>query len=186
MAKPIVKCENCQQNFEAKNAKGQSYLPRFCSRQCHGESKRAKTVQVQCVQCQKVFDRKIWHARKTLGRGPFCGFPCYAQWQRENMKGPVNPSWKGEDSPDRESAQWHRNRRYVLERDGACLVCGSLRRLAVHHKIPWEPNQADPHAMDNLATLCRRCHDRIHSLTRRVAQLEPLKSELSSMLEALG
>ena len=185
MVKPILRCEHCQEDFVPRHAKGDSYVPRFCSRQCHGKSKRSRMIQVQCVQCQKVFDRKEWHAQKTQNRGPFCGFRCYGQWQKENMKGPANPSWKGEDSPERESAQWHRNRRYAQERDGACLVCGSHRRLAIHHKIPWESNQVDPHAMDNLATLCRRCHDRIHSLIRRVAKLEPLKAELDSMRAAL-
>ena len=71
---PNLTCEHCQQPFLARNAKP-SYRPRFCSRQCHGKSKRAAVVEVQCVQCNRLFDRKAWHAAKTQGRGPFCGFP---------------------------------------------------------------------------------------------------------------
>ena len=70
---PTLTCEQCQQSFLARNWKP-TYRPRFCSRQCHGKSKRAAVVEVQCVQCKRLFDRKVWHAAKTQGRGPFCGF----------------------------------------------------------------------------------------------------------------
>src|SRR6187455_1018882 len=94
---PTLTCEHCHQPFLARNAKG-NYRPRYCSRQCHGQSKQANTVTVECVVCRRQFPRKIWHAQKTKGRGPFCGFQCYAAWQSQNLKGPNNASWKGESS----------------------------------------------------------------------------------------
>ncbi len=147
---PTLVCENCHSEFVARNWKP-NYQPRFCSRQCHGASKRAAVIAVHCVQCSRQFPRKKWHAQKTQGRGPFCGFDCYAKWQSENLRGANNPQWKGEPGNGRQSAEWDRNRRRCLDRDGhACRVCHSTDRLVVHHKSPWAKNQADPHAMDNL------------------------------------
>lgn len=52
-------------------------------------------------------------------------------------------------------------REYVLDRDGyACVQCGSTRQLAVHHKDCKKFNNSP----DNLVTLCRSCHAKIHSL----------------------
>ena len=181
MAHPILTCEYCQKPFEARNAKP-SYRPRFCSRQCHGKSKRAAVVLVQCVQCRLQFPRKTWHAEKTKGRGPFCGFQCYADWQKENMKGQNNPAWTGQSDNDRGSAHYHSQRQKALERDGRrCRACGAEDDLEAHHKIPWAPNQESPHALGNLATLCGKCHRRLHYLQRRVRALEKLKAQLNQL-----
>lgn len=182
---PTLTCEHCHSEFSARNWKP-NYQPRFCSRQCHGMSKRAPVVPVRCVQCSKQFPRKEWHARKTMGRGPFCGFQCYAEWQSQNMAGPDNPAWKGEPGNERNSAEWSRNRKACLERDGfRCRICSSTEDLAVHHKIPWAPGQIDPHAMGNLVTLCERCHHRLHYLQRKVPALRKLEQELARMSQSI-
>jgi len=62
--------------------------------------------------------------------------------------------------------QEHRSRRrfaghrdQVLERDGRrCCGCGSLNKLAVHHRLPGV------HQPRFLITLCAACHARIHRL----------------------
>jgi 5-methylcytosine-specific restriction endonuclease McrA len=183
---PTLTCEQCQQPFLARNWKPSVPAPRFCSRQCHGRSKQANVVTVECVVCHRQFPRKIWHARKTGDRGPFCGFQCYAAWQSQHLKGPNNNSWKGESSNERECAEWSRNRDACVERDGRqCRVCGSPDRLTVHHKIPWAPNQVAPHAMDNLVTLCVPCHGRLHSLMHRVPALRKLEQELFRVMESI-
>jgi len=45
-------------------------------------------------------------------------------------------------------------RRYVLARDGGCVIdgCGSTYRLEVHHLVP--SSQGGPHDPENLVTLC--------------------------------
>ena len=59
------------------------------------------------------------------------------------------------------SARWRRVRRVALDRAGwRCEDCGVAARLEVHHVQPL-PDGA-PYALDNLAALCRRCHDRRH------------------------
>jgi len=53
-----------------------------------------------------------------------------------------------------------RQRRVVIERDGRCVICGSLKELEVHHiegVLTPDGLQRINH-YDNLAALCRRCH----------------------------
>ena len=186
---PSLVCQHCQKEFRPAGYRGprSKYQPKFCSPQCFGKSKSAPVVQVQCIQCQKVFPRKIWHAEKTAGRGPFCGFRCYGDWQSQNLRGRNNPRWAGGRADnERSSAHWKVQRKRALERDGLqCLRCGTEDGLEVHHRIPWAPNQADPHALDNLATLCGKCHHRLHYLEKRVRALEKLKVELERFHQSL-
>lgn len=44
----------------------------------------------------------------------------------------------------------------VKDRDGGCLSCDTESDLIVHHIIPH--NEGGSNDVDNLATLCRRCH----------------------------
>ena len=61
------------------------------------------------------------------------------------------------------SPEWRELRLYVLERDGwACRLCGSTRRLEVHHR--WYPEPMRRDGPWNCTTLCRRCHRRYHRL----------------------
>jgi 5-methylcytosine-specific restriction endonuclease McrA len=71
-----------------------------------------------------------------------------------------------EQSNRRHSSQIDRARVAVLERDGKCLRCGRTDSLHVHHKEHWEPGQENPHALDNLETLCSSCHRKEHPVPR--------------------
>lgn len=84
------KCPSCLKMFSQKDPKRPST---YCSRICAGRARRT-SVEVECVICRKTFQRRPYHAKKSLERGPFCGFRCYAEWQRKNMVGKSNPSWK--------------------------------------------------------------------------------------------
>jgi hypothetical protein len=56
-----------------------------------------------------------------------------------------------------------RMRRQVLKRDGyqcAATGCSHTNNLEMHHRIPVA--QGGESTLDNLVTLCRRCHRRLH------------------------
>jgi len=61
---------------------------------------------------------------------------------------------------------WRVQRTSCLYRDGyRCQGCGSNRRLVVHH---WEPYRfSHDNGLDNLVTLCSRCHQEVHATYRR-------------------
>lgn len=155
-------CQQCGSPFEPRNER-KGHPARFCSRKCSGLAQR-KRVTLVCRQCGRPFERKAYMADWSQDRGPFCGFRCYGEWQRENSTGDGNPNFRP-SSPRRGAGEWERNRLRALERDGhRCVRCGSARRLHVHHRKPWNDRQKHPHALDNLETLCASCHRRSHPM----------------------
>lgn len=159
-------CQQCQRPFLSlwhKSTKPAMY----CSLACRDEAQRIR-VTVTCVQCGTAFRRTPRHVALSKERGPFCGFRCYGQWQKEHTQGEANPNYKPQ-SPARTGGQWERARKEALARDRhRCQRCGSTNRLHVHHKIAWEEGQPDPHALDNLETLCASCHRKAHPMTARL------------------
>ena len=155
-------CQRCGKAFQPKDDRP-NRPAKYCSRKC-GQPNQPNKVKLICRQCGKVFLRKGYMAEWSQDRGPFCGFRCYGQWQKENTLGSMNPNFRVK-SPYRGSGQWVRNRLLALDRDGnKCVLCGSTYRLGVHHKSPWEEGQDDPHELDNLQTLCATCHRKVHPM----------------------
>lgn len=66
-------------------------------------------------------------------------------------------------SDPRVQARWAVIRERALARDGyKCVVCSSPHNLEGHHLDGWKwfPNRR--FAVDNIVTLCRKCHKRFH------------------------
>ena len=62
------------------------------------------------------------------------------------------------------SHRWKRLRKLVLERDEyTCRHCGSNRDLTVHHR---HYSSLGHEQLDDLQTLCRKCHDHLHDADR--------------------
>ena len=62
---------------------------------------------------------------------------------------------------------WKRLRKKVLHRDGhACVNCGSVGELHVHHIVPRSCNGANE--MSNLVTVCANCHYTLHGFENRI------------------
>ena len=81
---------------------------------------------------------------------------------------------------------WRRLRGIVLKRDSArCVECGSVYRLQVDHI--WPLFKGGSNSLDNLRTLCYKCHkDKtladadVRPVKGRDAWLEYLKEEYSA------
>lgn len=166
-----MNCRQCGVWFRGRQKDGM--VLKYCSRACRDEARRTG-VRLVCRQCGVEFYRKKYQESWSQERGPFCSMPCYGEWQREWTGGPENPNWRPQ-SPVRGAGQWERNRQIAIERDShTCQDCGSVKWLHVHHVVPWAPGQADPHALDNLRTLCIGCHQRTHRKLKAQQQSLPL------------
>lgn len=86
--------------------------------------------------------------------------------------GSANPHYRDGSSPERQrlyaSGTWKAILREVYARDNyRCARCGAgkteQRGLHAHHIKPWAGNEALRFDTTNLITLCRTCHEWIHS-----------------------
>lgn len=55
-------------------------------------------------------------------------------------------------------------REYILHRDKTCQICGSKKRLLIHHITPYKISKDN--SSNNLITLCNPCHASLHSCKR--------------------
>jgi hypothetical protein len=116
-----------------------------------------KVENFTCLHCSELFTR----IAKPGFVGVFCSRKCAGAY-KGGRYGKANPNFV-EQSNARAAGQFTRNRIKALERDGhKCVRCKSTHRLQVHHIDPWEPGQEDPHRLDNLETLCHKCHVKEH------------------------
>lgn len=59
---------------------------------------------------------------------------------------------------------WRSLARACIDRDGNCLICGSLLRLTANHIIARAAGGLD--ILENLMTMCGRCHSTFEADTR--------------------
>ena len=61
------------------------------------------------------------------------------------------------------SYEWKDIRSKTLKRDGnKCYLCGSDENLVVHHILYRRYHKDQTLNLDNLITVCRKCHYKIH------------------------
>lgn len=75
-------------------------------------------------------------------------------------------NWQGGKSFEPYGLEFNRRlKRQILERDGhECQLCGAIEDLCIHH---LDRNKRD-NELTNLITLCRLCHSRITSFSRKL------------------
>lgn len=100
-----------------------------------------------------------------------CYFQNYARDNAEAIKRDKRRWYKSAGGREwsrlqREQRQYDGQREAVLQRDQyKCQKCGSTRQLCVHHKDGKGrsvPIGSKNNLLDNLTTLCRRCHLEAH------------------------
>jgi len=87
-------------------------------------------------------------------------------------KGKLNPNYKDGSSAERQrlyaSSEWKELVRQVFKRDDyICQKCKEAHKygnpLHSHHLKSWANNPDERTDIDNLVTLCKKCHDFVHS-----------------------
>lgn len=137
---------------------------KYCSKKCRLDFEYARRrVHSVCGHCGKEFTRDVAFLRRVQRAGgvSFCSRECTAAYH----VGEKSPAWRGGSDPNRGQG-WLKRAEEARARDGyKCRRCGKTQeenkqRLSVDHIRPWREfeDAAEANALDNLASLCRKCH----------------------------
>lgn len=138
-------CEYCQQPLRFRDYL-ESHRKRFCGHRCatkgfHQAKRPAE--QTLCKGCFALFLPKS-HLQK------FCTKICGRKFSHRNVRQDGNGN-------------------LARERDlHECRLCGSTQLLVIHHIDGSGEGDSPNHQLDNLATLCRGCHNSVHRLDYRI------------------
>jgi 5-methylcytosine-specific restriction endonuclease McrA len=90
------------------------------------------------------------------------------QWRR--LQKPQPSAISRMDKRRADDSEYARNSKLARIRDGHhCRICGALQALETHHLVPRSlVGKALRHALSNLLTACRECHELV---TRHVIRL---------------
>lgn len=139
---------------------------------------------VYCSQCGEEMQKPKWHTERRDNF--FCDHECYGKWLSENNIGKNHPRWNGGTLGYR-GPNWKKKRQEVLKRDNyQCKRCGKSideAILDIHHIIPFKDYKKndknrnnitdynemfdwkEANKMENLVTLCRKCHPLVENNT---------------------
>ena len=120
-----------------------------------------------CTVCGNTVERYPSNAKS---KAITCSETCRRKHLSESFAGEGHPNWKGGGN-EAYGPGWAAARRKALERDDyRCRRCGTDRETLgrnpdVHHIVPVrrfiaarDRMKADAHTLDNLITLCPKCH----------------------------
>lgn len=160
----LITCPVCQKQVERKGAA--KYCSDECKRKALNERLHPKE-EIVCAQCGKRF---ITNRTRTK----FCSQKCrrlHQYWKDPEYGKQKTKEWSRANQEKRKQAnsEYHNKIRYggnrekCFERDGyKCVRCGSTKQLVPHHKDGSGQTDNPNHDLDNLETLCRKCHMALH------------------------
>lgn len=140
--KLYAKCEHCGSSIPTCKSKLANGNNRFCSVACKSAYARMDRT---CKQCGNVFSAyKSILSGKTNSSGNFCCRPCYEKWLCRT------------DRTTGRGSRWLAARTESVRRNPFCALCGTTRKLDVHHIVPFRLTHDN--SQDNLIPLCKRHH----------------------------
>lgn len=115
----LVKCANCQKEFDCQEWRIQKRTNLFCSKNCENEYRKIHSVLKEnlnaiCGYCGKKFHLKESYLKK-LKHQPCCSRDCLAKYRKIIYQGNNNPNFgnKGEKNPNWKSDRKITNYGYV-------------------------------------------------------------------------
>lgn len=152
-----------------------SFPRKYCSKKCAGQSivhnipgfAPVPRTTYHCEQCGKEFEGYEGNGN----RNRFCSLKCFGAWQRDTkwQAAENHPNWRGGKEPYY-GPTWDAARKAARARDNyTCQDCGITeaelgKALDVHHLVRFgdfgRHRHEEANRLDNLVSLCYRCHTR--------------------------
>lgn len=160
----IKLCLECGKEFEGKSS--QKYCNSICRDSARkridnaNRTKKRKDVWEQmehtkiCPICGEEFELTQQHRKKK-----YCSDKCLRKAER------VFGCKSDTDLKYKDKIRFGGNRELALKRDEyTCTMCGKKSNLIVHHIDCSGQSDDVNNDLDNLTTLCRRCHINLHKI----------------------
>jgi hypothetical protein len=144
-------CGQCGEPTLSRPSDNRGGGRRYCSVSCRRAAQRSARVERECVACGMLFSvaRSVLSG-KTNASARFCSRPCY----ETHLCRTDRTSGRG--------CRWDEHRAEALRRAPFCALCGTMKRLQVHHIIPWRISHDNRQA--NLIPLCPKHHKKVEML----------------------
>lgn len=167
-------CSNACRKLQWKLTNREAYLAGVARYRAKLEADRCErgSVVLACEYCGKKFEQNKYHPEQKC-----CSHKCSRDLYKSTHKEKVT-EWKRRERQNnkeryrkvnavyKDKMRFNGNRLRALNRDEfTCQICGAehLRvRLIVHHKDGSGQSTKPNNRIENLQTLCRACHARIH------------------------
>lgn len=149
-----ARCPQCGKSFPTTNFTIRKTKVHCCSRECRRLYCGAERTCKSCGLQFRALKSQIKGITRSNSSANFCSRKCYNGW----LCKPDRVSGRG--------SQWNRVRRAVIARSPFCAICGTQKRLDVHHIVPFRITHDNRPI--NLIPLCKKCHKRVESLLNDV------------------
>ena len=168
-AKERTECERCGNEFEYYPSDKDGVYCSACVESADEflgtpsyANKDIPRVDTQCEHCGETFTVLETRFKETPCR--FCSHECLCDWMSELM-------YEGDRPPNVYNGDWLSVRDGALDRDNhECQICGKTQEDIgnepdVHHIDPIRTfdDPQDAHTLDNVITLCRKCHRNVET-----------------------
>lgn len=143
------KCKACDNKL-------QSYKKwDYCSRECSHKDKIEKR---KCKNCKSNFE-VLKSTLKTNASGNYCSRKCYEEFICNT------------ESTSSRGKNWNKIKKEALNIFPFCALCGTTKKLQVHHIIPYRLTQDN--SLSNLIPLCIKHHKMIEWQTVNMIETSP-------------
>lgn len=157
--KPHI-CPNCNKEFIPEHTNMQKYCSSECRRKDNYNKNKDKIdnqnkeYRLKNIEKVKLKRKERYHANaeefKEKSR----------QWRLKNHERYLNKL-----NINHDLKRYGGNKEKVLERDSyKCTKCGNINDLIIHHIDESGQTETPNNSMDNLTTLCRPCHLKLHNI----------------------
>ncbi len=138
-----IDCGHCGRNVPTIRSAPRKY----CSLSCR---RAATSILRKCETCEKEFRiaRSLLKGNSNSS-GRFCSRPCYIH----HLCRTGRITGRG--------SQWNASRKEALRRNPFCALCGTSKKLQVHHAVPFRLTRDN--SQENLFPLCVKHHKIVES-----------------------
>jgi len=172
-------CKECSTSYIIRTNK-HARTSKFCTPKCYFNynNKNGWPKQLNLFDNCRICSKEIKIFTHEIGKRNFCSRECANKGHSEFARGMNNGRYVHGKCKSRYPIGWTKNyKKTIRERDGhICKWCNKAADHTLHvHHIDYVKDNLDP---NNLITLCKYCHGKMHGSLKERARWKIILSDL--------